>query len=79
MKVAVRHAAQAARGSVGPPVKPGQLGVRAGFIEENELGNGPSGLPALPLLAGPREVGAVLLRGAQRFFSSFRHAEYATD
>ena len=44
------------------------LSRSARFIKEDEPGDGPAWLPALPLLAGRRDVGAVLLRGAQRFF-----------
>ena len=66
--VAVRHGTQAARGAIGAPVEARQLGVEARFIEEDELGDRPTWLPALPLLAGQREVGPVLLRGTQRSF-----------
>jgi hypothetical protein len=74
--VAMGHMAQATRGGVGPPIEPGHLGVEAGFIEENELVDGPTGLPALPLLASQGDVRPILLRGAQRFFySSSRGAQ----
>ena len=74
--MAVRHAAQAALGGVGTPVKSRHLGVEAGFIKEDEPGDRPAGLPALPLLAGQCDVGPVLFRGAQRFFySSSRGAQ----
>lgn len=68
--MAMGHTAQAAPGGLGPPVEPGHFGVQAGFIEENELGDGPAGLAALPLLAGQCDVRSVLLCGAQGFFYS---------
>jgi hypothetical protein len=66
--VAVRHPAQTALRRAGAPVEPCHFGVEAGFIEEDEFGDGPAWLPALPLLAGSGDVGPVLLCGAQGFF-----------
>ena len=68
--VAVGHGAAAARRFWGAPVQPGHLGVQASFIQEDEPGDGPAWLPAVPLLAGHRNVRPILLCGAQRFFYS---------
>ena len=68
--VTVRHRAQAALGAPGAPVEARHLGVEPRFIKEDEAGDGPAWLLALPLLAGQCDVGPALFRGAQRFFYS---------
>jgi hypothetical protein len=49
-------------------VQPRHVGLRPGFVDENQPSGGDLVLVPPPLQPPPRDVGAILLAGAEAFF-----------
>ena len=48
--------------------QPGEIGLGSRFVQKDQFGRVEARLPLAPEPAGPADVGAVLLAGAERLF-----------
>jgi hypothetical protein len=70
LPMTMRHAAHTALASPAPPVEPGQLGVQARFINEDQALTVPARLSPAPIDPRGLDVRPLLLGGVRRFFYS---------